>query len=662
MLLPALCLALGVLSAPVHAVNAQDAEVEAGESAEEDAQKVDQQEYVDQIRFEGNEELSAGDLRDHMLTQAPPWFRFWTRLPFHEDEVREDMKRLTALYRQHGYYEAQANYSLVRSAESPGVTVHIEIDEGKAVRLERLTIALPNGQSPETHPLFEAKRWRRLVSRLLLREGRKFRLAEYQASREAILTWVGERGFPSAQLEGSAEVDMPTHRARVDWILIPGPRVRLGDVRIEGLEDVDRFIVEREIRLDPGEWFSLRALAKTRRRIQNLGLFRWTIVEALPPPRTTAGDDIEVGVEDAEEDIERDVVETEEPQPLEEPRLDEETWPVSVRVAERPPRRVRVGGGWGTDTSFRGELSWHHRNFFGGARHMDVGLRYSGLGASFRPSFMEPYFLDTRTRLLVSPAFVLENQDAYEARRYLLDVQLQRELVEHVEIRVGYRFDRDDIYSVLDNPGPDVLPEGISITTGPNLELSRSTVDNRLNATSGTSIQIEAESSITALGSDQDFVRYTLDARGFLSVAKTVLALRALAGTIQNHGDTREQDIPLVERFYSGGSNSMRGFAYRSLSPEDANGDSIGGSSLVEGSLEWRIPVWGPLGVVGFLDAAQVDPEPWEFRIDDLRYAAGTGLRYTTPAGPLRVDFAWRLNPRNKRGKFRVSASLGHTF
>ncbi len=646
MLLWGLTLVLASFALPSHA---QEDEAPKPGEPDETAEPSEQQHFVEQLRFDGHDALGAGELRDHMLTQAPPWYRFWARLPFFEDEVHEDMKRLVALYRQHGYYEATANVALLYSTESPGVTVDIEIEEGQPVRMGRLRITLPSGATPDEHDLIDTRKWHKLMRRLPMREGRVFRLGDYQASREAIHIWMSERGFPTARLLGSAEVDLPRHLASVDWTLVLGPRVRLGDVAVEGLKDVDDYIVEREIRLDPGEWYSPRAMAKTRRRIQNLGLFRWTIVEALPP-------------EDEAEQVEATPTAAAAKEEEGDGDGDEVVWPVSVRVAERPPRRVRLGGGWGTDTSFRAELSWHHRNFFGGARHMDVSIRYSGLGATFRPSFMEPYLFGTRTRLLVSPGVVYEHQDAYSARRILVDVQLQRDLIEHVVISTGYRFNRDDIYSVLDNPGEDELPEGVSITTGPNLRLSRSTVDNRLNARSGTLVQLEAESSISAFGSDEDFVRYTLDTHGFLEVANTVLALRALLGTIQNHGDTNEEDIPLVERFYSGGSNSIRGFAYRSLSPKDANGDSVGGSSLIEGSFEWRIPVWGPVGVVGFLDAAQVDPDPWMFRVNDLRYAAGTGLRYTTPAGPLRVDFAWRLNPKKRRGKFRINASLGHTF
>ena len=171
-----------------------------------------------------------------------------------------------------------------------------------------------------------------------------------------------------------------------------------------------------------------------------------------------------------------------------------------------------------------------------------------------------------------------------------------------------------------------------------------------------------SETSVSALGSDQDFIRYTVNARGFFEFFSTVIASRVLVGTIQPIANTQSDDVPLVERFYSGGSSSMRGVGYRELGPKDIDGNAIGGASLVESSIEWRIPVFRSLGIVGFIDAAFLGPDAWSWRLDKLEYAAGPGLRYKTPAGPIRVDFAWRLNPESDRGNFRISASLGHMF
>lgn len=612
-------------------------------SAAEDETPKRKKLVVRSIEWIGNEAITSRKLRAHILTQSTTFPRFWVAHKFREDDLIGDMDRIAALYRLRGYYEAKAEYRITRDDAGEMVAIEIRIDEGAPVHTYQFVIRLDNGRAVSSHPLIDGHAWEEFLATLRLHRGKVFKLDHYREAREKTLAYLAEQGLPEARLNGGAEVDLKLHRATVHWDLTTGRHIRLGEVRISGLDSVDEKILRREIRLEPGETYSLSRMAETRRRLQNLNLFRWTVVEA----------------EAAEAD------DSEEPDTPEEPEAanNEATWPVDIRVAERPPRRVSVGGGWGTDTSFRAELAWHHRNFFGGARHADVALRYSALGASLRPTFMEPYFLGTKTQLRITPAFLLENQEAYTARRTLLDVNFTRKLIERWIVRFGYRFARDDVFSVEDEvPGDDDLPEGIAINTGPHMAVRRSTVENPLNARNGTILDLSAETSVSALGSDEDFIRYTADARGFVELFSTVVATRVLLGTIQPLSNTQADEIPLVERFFSGGSSSMRGFGYRRLGPEDINGDSIGGASLIESSVEWRIPVFRSLGIVGFVDAAFLGADSWSWKLEKLRYAAGPGIRFDTPAGPIRVDFAWRLNPRDDRGTFRISASLGHTF
>ncbi|HIM00209.1 MAG TPA: hypothetical protein EYG46_04330 [Myxococcales bacterium] len=619
------------------------------ERASKEKKATSKKPVVQSITWIGNETISHRTLRAHILTQSTTFPLFWVAHKFREDDLAGDMDRITALYRLRGYYQAKASYSVAREEGSRTVAIEIRIEEGAPIHTYQVGIRLANGHPISSHPLIEDVAWDAFLESIQLQQGEIFELNDYREARAKILAFVAERGLPEARLVGGAQVDLRLHRAIVDWQLVPGRHIRLGEVRISGLHAVDENILRREIRVKPGETYSVSRLARDRRRLQNLSLFRWTVVEAVAPKDTEEGAD------------EKDEGSTQ--------TLDgnspagEATWPVDVRVAERPPRRIRMGGGWGTDTSFRAELSWHHRNFFGGARHADVSVRYSGIGALLRPTFTEPYFLGTQTQLRISPAYLLEKQEAYDARRILFDVRLKRRLTEHWKIRLGYRFDRDDVYSVeQEASGEADLPEGVSITTGPLIGLIRSTVDNRLNAHSGTILDLRAETSVSALGSDEDFIRYTVSARSFFELFSTVIASRVLLGTIQPLANTQPDDVPLVERFFSGGSSSMRGVGYRELGPEDIDGNSIGGASLVESSIEWRIPVFRDLGIVGFIDAAFLGPDAWSWRLDKLRYAAGPGLRYKTPAGPIRVDFAWRLNPDSKRGNFRISASLGHMF
>ena len=120
---------------------------------------------------------------------------------------------------------------------------------------------------------------------------------------------------------------------------------------------------------------------------------------------------------------------------------------------------------------------------------------------------------------------------------------------------------------------------------------------------------------------------------------QTVLATRAKLAFATPIG--AEENLPLSERLYEGGEGSVRGYGRRQLGPRDSANNPIGGESAVEGSLELRHAVWGPIGGAVFLDAGQVSLNPWDPPIGDLNYGSGFALTYATPVGPLRFDIGF---------------------
>jgi translocation and assembly module TamA len=121
-------------------------------------------------------------------------------------------------------------------------------------------------------------------------------------------------------------------------------------------------------------------------------------------------------------------------------------------------------------------------------------------------------------------------------------------------------------------------------------------------------------------------------------------------------------DIPATRRFYAGGGGSVRGYAYRTLSPLGPFGHLIGGRSLFEASVEARIKITDTIGIVPFFDAGMAfDVELPDFK-QELQYAAGLGLRYYTPIGPIRLDVAAPLNPRKGDKPVAVYISIGQAF
>lgn len=584
---------------------------------------------VRSLEWEGVSALSTGELESYIFTEAPSWKPWVDDPPFSRATLEDDEDRVAALYRRRGYYEAgvRAEVDWDEARESVAITFFVEEGEPVRVTERRIDIPTPAGPAPE------------LLDDLPLEEGDVFTVPDYRAAKEELLARLSNRGFPRASIHGGAEVSVATQTARVDWDVQLGPLVRFGSVRIEGLQQVDEHLIRRGIAFEEGERFSLDALAETRRAVQDVGLFRHILIEPRPAQATGAGDEAPPGAEKTE------------------------TWPVDVQVDERPPRSVRIGVGWGTEDQLRAQVSWQHRNFLGGARRLELSARYSSLLLAFDTSFEQPWFLVPEMLLRSAASLRRETFPAYDADRLIGEIGVQRPFGEVWSGRAGYRIERNDIEGVsLETRQVLEEPEGTVTLSFFELGVRRDTTDDLFSPEHGTWLDLSLEPAFRAIGSDVGYLKMVAEARGFEPLGPGVLAGRLRIGTIDPLGGDSADAIPLVKRFYSGGSNSVRGFEFQKLGPLDEDEDPIGGTSLLEASLEWRFPIYKKLGGVAFTDAGQVALEPYTWRVDDLFYSAGLGARYGTPIGPIRVDFGYILNAPDELEPWRFHISVGHTF
>ena len=203
-----------------------------------------------------------------------------------------------------------------------------------------------------------------------------------------------------------------------------------------------------------------------------------------------------------------------------------------------------------------------------------------------------------------------------------------------------------------ETPGLLTLPFG----------LNRSTLDDRVEPTRGTFFDVGVEPSIRALGSDVDYLKWRAETRAFAPLGPTVFGARIRGGALEPLGGDDRDDVPVFKRFFAGGSTSVRGFQYQKLGPLDDDEDPSGGLSWIEGSLEWRFPIWRRLHGVVFSDAGDVQSTPSAWRFDELVYSSGVGLRLRTPVGPFRFDVARLYNPPSQVGRYAFYISVGHAF
>jgi outer membrane translocation and assembly module TamA len=195
-----------------------------------------------------------------------------------------------------------------------------------------------------------------------------------------------------------------------------------------------------------------------------------------------------------------------------------------------------------------------------------------------------------------------------------------------------------------------------------NFGFDRITTDNALNPTRGTSLSVGLESSFRALASDVNYLKGIIDLRGYKTISDIVFAKRLSLGVIQPFGSTGTFDVPVFKRFFAGGSTSMRGFPFQKLGPLARNDDPLGGNSFLIGSFEARYPIYKGLGGVVFFDYGNVYARQWNFKLGEMKYAPGAGLRYDTIIGPIRFDVGYALNPEPGIKRVQFWISIGQAF
>jgi outer membrane protein assembly factor BamA len=277
-------------------------------------------------------------------------------------------------------------------------------------------------------------------------------------------------------------------------------------------------------------------------------------------------------------------------------------------------------------------------------------------------NFVQPHFITPRSRAVVGL-----RQDREEEETYLLNASRFHPRFEHSFSRhltgfVGYRLEYDHL-DEIDAATIQALGniEKRGVLSGPSIGLLWNTTDDLFTPTQGHILSVILDQAGKIWGGRFSFYKMTAEAKKYFLLGwETVLASRLKVGFADALGSDR--NFPIFERFFAGGEKSVRGYGRRRLGPLSAADDPVGGLSLVEGSIELRRPIWGALGGALFLDFGQVSTRRFQFPVDDLRFAAGVGVSYLTPVGPLRLDLGFPFRPPRGDRAWQIHFSVGAFF
>jgi len=574
---------------------------------------------ISRLRFEGNELVSGRTLRAEMLTRTRPWYTFWRRRPvFDPVTFAADLERLRALYRRRGYYLARITHDIETEPGEDQLRAVVSIDEGPPVRVAAVDVAFAGEPPP---PEAEAE----LRAGLPLTAGAIFTESAYDASVAHLRRYYRERGYAQVRVDKRARVDVGRNAADVAYHVESGSTFVFGDVgevEIHGLEDVDEGVVRRELAFDSGEAFDERLVQRTRRNLEALKLFSPVNI-------------------------------TEEPR---EGRID-----LRIGVKERPPRELRLGVGFDTEELVRGSAAWTHFNFLGGARQFQVSARVSVLERTLAAGLLQPHFPlhDSRTNLLFSEG--QQEEEPFTLDRTRVSPRIDWQMTPRLTTFVFHRFEYDILLEVnrrIEASFPGIDP-GDGFLSGIGLGAQWSALDDDLNPTRGWATTATVESVGGFLRGDYSFVRLTWEGRAYRRLlGRLGGAARLRLGAADPTGSSEE--IPIFERFFSGGINSVRGYGRWRIGR--IFGDPVGGRTRVEFSAELRHPITDRLSGIAFVDGGQVGVRSYVFPFNEMQYGAGVGVRYASPVGPVGVDLGFPTDPPHDDPRWRVHVSLGATF
>lgn len=463
--------------------------------------------------------------------------------------------------------------------------------------------------------------------------GDPFQAALVSAAQGKLETHLQRHGFPYAKAERPqilASLDTPT--VRIIFPLTAGPLATFGATTFEGLTSVDPDFLADEPRWVPGELYDHEKLRELEKRLAKLNLFG--AIGAMP-------------AKELNEDGSVDII---------------------VTLGERKHRTIRGGVAYKSDVGLSASLGWEHRNLLGAGETLNFDLDASVVESRAKVSFTNPKFLHPDQAFRSSLEAKVEDTAAYEANSLTGRVLVERTIGEKLEdqgdgqwkLAAGLAFRQAEV--ARDEANPDQGELSYSLLSIP-MDVSLDTRDSILDPTQGVFVTGHLEPFYgigqSTLSSDF-FLQAEARARAFYQISKSPRIILAGRGAFGAYLGLPGEELPPVLRYYTGGGGSVRGYRYQTAGPFRGE-NPTGGSYLVELSGEVRFRVTENLGIVPFIDAGNVYDSLGSIS-DGLLFGGGIGLRYATPIGPLRLDFAMPFEKRSVDDAFQVYISVGQAF
>jgi outer membrane protein insertion porin family len=578
------------------------------------------------INIVGVRAFRESELLELFVLRTPGWLTWYTKLDqYSKPKLSADLETLKSFYLDRGYIDFNVESTQVSiTPDKRDIYITVNITEGEKfvvteVRLEGQML-LPRAE---------------LEQLIRLKSGAVFSRQLLTESAKAITDRLGNEGYAFANANAIPQIDREKRSVAFAIVVDPGRRVYVRRINVAGNTRTRDEVVRREMRQLEGAYYDASKIQLSKTRIDRTQYFKDVGVETAP-------------VSDRADQID-----------------------VNFTVEEKPTGSLLIGGGYSTVDKVVVSGSIAQANVFGSGKFLALQVNSGKVNGAYALSYVDPYF----TVDGVSQGF-----DVYKKRVNASSLSVGSYTTDTLGggFKFGYPLSETDSISFafvsehvklgLTGTSPSSYLNfarlfGSSYTYGSgSIGWHRDQRDSAIQPTRGS----RTNASMELAAGNLTYYRAGASEQWFHPLSRTLTL--ALSGELGGVRGLNGKPVPFFKTYYAGGPSSVRGYRAFSLGQQDASGNVLGGTRKLSGSAELLFPIPGAqqdksLRLAVFIDAGQVYAASQKIALGDLRYAAGIGLAWDSPFGPLKISFAQPLNAKKDVDRTeRLQFNFGSTF
>ncbi len=572
--------------------------------------------YIKEIAFAGNQSFSSKVLSDVIKTSEKGLLSWLTESGLMKTEqLNQDAASIGSFYNNQGFLEVKVSDPVVRQ-DGEWLYITFNIEEGPRYMVGTIDIKgdlITDKQ--QLRDLLTVQK-EKFINRKTLRED-VLRITDYYA----------EHGYAFAEVRPDLDKSKTGERVDISIAIDKGELVHINRITITGNTRTRDNVIRREIEIQEGGLFDSKALRTSSEQLQRLEFFE------------------EVNIHP-------------------EPSLDPTKMDVVVDIKEKNTGQFSVGMGYSSVDSlmFMAEVS--ENNFLGRGDRVALSGNVSGTSTQFNLSYTDPRLRDSKLSWGADLYNMTREYDDYDKDSTGGALRLGYPVWEKWKAFGAYSYEDTELSEVSPFASSYILRSlDIHVTSAVKLALVRDTRDRITSPSKGSQNQISVKYAGGPLSGDSQFTKVEASSGWFFPLPmETVFHLKGTAGQIWENETNK---LPVYERFYLGGMNSIRGFEYGKASPIDPlSGDRIGGDKMWYSNIEYIFPLIKEAGLKGvvFFDMGKNMAEDVEWTIEDYDMATGLELRWLSPMGPLRLVWGYNLDAQDDEDTSVWDFSIGGGF